>query len=246
MIRHHEVSMAFEKIQTPSRTELIVKDLMASITSGELKAGELLPNEKQLCEMFGVSRSILREAISQLASKDLVDVRQGYGTVVTKPRDEVALEAFSHYLTFNNITMLQIAELRSPLEIEIARIAALKARDSEIEQIAKQVEKLDAPGLKTEEYVYADDKFHFLLASATGNPVFGIIMRILIAHIHAGRAMTIGTFGTKVVYEQHKKIVEAVKRHDPEAAMSAMKDHMDLNGKHLRLIEEEEHEGRPA
>lgn len=231
------------KIKPVSRTQMVIDSLVDSIISGDLKDGELLPPEGKLCEIFGVSRSILREAMHVLSAKGLVEVKQGYGTIVQLPKDTVPEEAFSNYFKFNEISLIHLLELRKPLEVEIARLAAERATDQQIRQLSDLLERFNTPGQDMESYVEVDDNFHAVLSEATQNPTFGIIMRSIISYLHFSRELTINRFGKNIVYKEHMEIFNGVKNHDPEAAMTAMAHHINSVAEHLREIQRAKTDG---
>ncbi len=96
------------KIKPQSKADLVVEKISNFIVDGGLSDDELLPPEKKLCEIFEVSRSILREAIRGVASKGLVDVRSGYGTIVRMPKDDVPAEALNNYLKTNHLSPMKL------------------------------------------------------------------------------------------------------------------------------------------
>ena len=166
------------KIKPQSRTDLVVDKITNLIINGELSEGELLPPENKLCEIFGVSRSILREAIRVLATKGLVEVRSGYGTLARVPKDDIPEEALSNYLKANAISLLQPMEIRIPIEIEAARLAAQRRTEKHVRMMEKVLQIMQSPSKTLEMYVHADDDFHGIIVDATDNPIFGIVIII--------------------------------------------------------------------
>ena len=227
------------KIKPVSRTQMVVDKMIESMVSGVLRDGELLPPENTLCEIFGVSRSILREAMHVLAAKGLVDVKQGYGTVVQLPNDSVPEEAFCNYLKFNEVSLIHLLELRKPVEIEIAGLAAERATEEQIGELSKLLEQFQKPDQNMELYVKVDDNFHAVLSQATQNPIFGIIMRSVISYLHYSRELTINRFGKDIVLEQHRAIYNGVKKRNPDEARKAMDHHVSTIAYHLHEIQEE-------
>lgn len=227
------------KIKPISRTQMVVDKLIESMVSGDLQDGELLPPENTLCEIFGVSRSILREAMHVLAAKGLVKVKQGYGTVVQLPNECVPEEAFSNYLKFNEVSLIHLLELRKPVEIEIAGLAAQRASEQQINELSNLLDRFQMPGQEMRIYVKVDDNFHAVLSQATQNPIFGIIMRSVISYLHFSRELTINRFGKDIVLEQHRAIFNGVKNRNPEEAKKAMDHHISTIAYHLHEIQDE-------
>lgn len=217
---------SFSKIKPQSRADLVVDKITNSIINNDLSDGQLLPPESQLCEMFGVSRSILREAIRVLASKGLVDVRQGYGTLVCVPKVEMPEEAFGTYITTNTFPLSQLMEIRTPIEIEVARLAAERRKDEHLLRMKETLQTFQSQVATIEEYASADNEFHHAMIDATHNPLFGIIIRSIMRYLNLSRQLAFRHFGLVVVIQEHQAIFTAVKNQDGAAAAAAMQTHM--------------------
>jgi len=229
---------SFSKIKFQSRTDLVVDKITNSIIDGELSSGELLPPESQLCEIFGVSRSILREGIRVLASKGLVKVKQGHGTFARLPKIDIPEEAVSNYLMTNTFSLLQLVEVRTPIEVEVARLAAQRREKRHIDIMEETLQIMENDSNSAEAYSDADDAFHKVIIDASGNPLFGIMIRSIMVNLHISRQMAIRHFGIAVVIKEHKGILEAIKKQQPCAADAKMKAHMDGGLGRINKIDE--------
>jgi GntR family transcriptional repressor for pyruvate dehydrogenase complex len=217
---------AFSKIKFQSRADLVVDKITNSIINGELSDGELLPPENQLCEIFGISRSILREAIRVLVSKGLVQVKQGHGTFVRLPKIEVPEEAVRNYLMTNIFSLSQLMEIRTPIEVEVARLAAERREEKHLDSMEKSFQIMSTDSNSVEEYANADEIFHKAIIDASNNPLFGIMVRSIMGNLHISRQLAIRHFGIEVVIREHGGIFEAIKNQQPSAAAIKMKEHM--------------------
>jgi GntR family transcriptional repressor for pyruvate dehydrogenase complex len=217
---------AFSKIKPQSRVDLVVDKITNSIIDNELRDGELLPPENQLCEIFGISRSILREAIRILVSKGLVEVKHGYGTFVRLPKIEVPEEAVRNFLMTHKISLAQLMEIRTPIEVEVARLAAERREEKHIDRMEESFQIMNNDSNSVEEYANADEFFHKALIDATGNALFGIMIRSIMGNLHISRQLAIRHFGIEVVVQEHGAIFEAVKNRHPSMAATKMKEHM--------------------
>ena len=217
----------YSKIKHQSRSDIVVDRITNAIINGQLSDGELLPAEHQLCEMFGVSRSILREAVRVLASRGLIDVKQGYGTLVCRPKIEVPQEAVSTYLMTNPFTLVQLLEIRKPIEMEVARLAAGRRTEDHIYKLEKTIDKMNSELFMAEEYADLDELFHKVIIDASGNPLFGIMIRSIMANLHISRELAIRHFGIEVVVHEHERIIAGIKKGDPDEASLRMKEHME-------------------
>jgi len=218
----------FGKITPRSKSELVVDKITNSIINGELTHGKILPPENQLCEALGVSRSILREAIRVLASKGLVQVKQGHGTFVRQPKIDVPEEAVRNYLMTHSFSLQQLIEVRLPIEIEVARLAALRRDESHLRDMEASLQTMNDRLQGDEALADADNSFHQAIIKASGNPIFGIMIRSIMVNLHISRQMAIRHFGIEVVVAEHTLIFEAIRDRNPEAAALKMKEHMDL------------------
>lgn len=216
----------FPKIKFQSRADLVVDKITNSIINGESSIGELLPPENKLCEIFGVSRSILREAIRALVSKGLVEVKQGHGTFVRLPKIEIPEEAVRNYLMTHTFSLQQLMEIRTPIEMEAARYAAERREKKHLDLMEESMQILNTES-SVEVYADADELFHQAVIDASKNPLFGIMIRSIMVNLHVGRQLSIRHFGTVGFIEEHQAILEAIKNMEPIKAATKMKEHME-------------------
>ena len=217
----------------PGLTERVAGALLAKIEEGAFPPGTRLPSENDLAEQFGVSRTVLREAISRLKHEGVVEGRQGSGVFVTeqariKPlRIEVAsVESLE--------SILHIIELRRAIEGEAASQAALKrtaAQMAEIEAALKRIDKDDAAG---KDGVAADLAFHSTIAEASGNPFIVKTLEFLSQYLETASRVTRANDARRADFlrqlrEEHAAIVAAIHNRDPFAARNAAEAHM-FNG----------------
>jgi GntR family transcriptional repressor for pyruvate dehydrogenase complex len=220
-------SKNFLKIKFQSRAELVVDKITNSIINGKLSDGELLPPENQLCEIFGISRSILREAIRVLVSKGLVEVKQGHGTFVRLPQVDVPEEAVRNYLMTNTFSLVQLMEVRTPIEVEMTRLAAERRQDKHTRIMEESLQIMHTNSNSAEILSDADEAFHQAIIDASGNLLFGIMIRSIMVNLHISRQLAIRHFGIKVVIKEHEQIYQAISNKQPDLAAIKMKEHMD-------------------
>ena len=225
-----------KKVKIPSRSEMVIERITEFIFSGQYSVGEILPPEKKLCEMFGISRSIMREAIKVLAAKGLLEVKQGFGTVVCLPKDEVPEKALMTYMAAHSVSLAQLMEVRAPLEIAIAKLAAAGRTDEHLQRMAATFETLAVEGHNLDVYADADVAFHQSLVDAAGNHIFKIIVNSIIQFLEMSRRLTIHHFGLDIVIKGHEQIYKAVVDKDPSAAAKAMEAHMTSTAGHIAAI----------
>jgi DNA-binding FadR family transcriptional regulator len=229
---------AFSKIKFQSRADLVVDKITYSVINGEVSDGQMLPPEGQLCETFGVSRSILREAIRVLVNKGLLEVKQGHGTFVRRPKIDVPEEAVSNYLMTHSFSLSQLMEVRTPIEVEVARLAAERREQKHVTGMEESLQIMNVQSNSVEVYSDADRAFHIAIIDASGNRLFGIMIRSIMANLHINRQLGIRHFGIEVVMQEHMGIFEAIKNQQPSVAAIKMKEHMAQTLVRINKVEE--------
>ncbi|WP_327148109.1 FadR/GntR family transcriptional regulator [Nocardia sp. NBC_01329] len=194
------------------------------IISGELRAGDRLPPERELAANMNISRSSLREAMFELESKKLVERRQGRGSTVA----DISPGASQLHgnLADLDIELGYATELRDLVEPRIAELAALRAVDSNLlsldEVLARSHETLPA-----EESMRLDLEFHTLLAHAAQNPLLVTLCTMTNEWTRRTRVLSHRTaLGRRISIQGHESIYRAVSEHDGPAAATAMEQHL--------------------
>jgi GntR family transcriptional regulator, transcriptional repressor for pyruvate dehydrogenase complex len=224
-----------------SITDDIVEKLIAYIADNQIKPGELLPSEKQLGEALGVSRLPLREALSRLKALGLVNSRQGKGVFVCNVDASNLFRQISPVMrSQGTLSLRHMIEVRQCLEPAVAGLAAQRRDDAALGIMAECLEKMRLHLDKPMEYEQFDLEFHLALVRAAQNPA----LEILVSTIHdlmlatqreAGRSIAI----THVSLGYHQKIYDAVQNCDPQAAATAMQEHLRNVAVRITAVEEE-------
>ena len=207
----------------------VVESFTNSIQAGTLKPGEKLPTESVIMEIHGVSRTVVREAISHLQAAGLVQTRHGIGTFVLAQQAQQGLRL--HVDTVASVR--NMLELRLGLEVQAAALAALRRTDEQLDHMRQALDDYQASLANNDSCVEEDKRFHQLIAEATGNTFFTEIM------LHLGNAMIPRTqvkgderggadFAKlgQLANLEHEAIFNAIKRQDPDAARAAMVLHL--------------------
>lgn len=226
-----------------SLAEQLVGELTRRIRDGKLKPGDKLPTESQLMDQEGVSRTVVREALSRLQAAGEVQTRHGIGTfVLASPPDRALRIAPPGAATLDQA--LAVLELRMAVEIESAGLAAERRGAPHLAALRSAVDRIVA-GTSRADTLEADLQFHLQVAEASGNPYFAQIIGQLGAVLvpsarlddpdlaNAEPGLYLGRLG----YE-HEAIYEAIARRDSEGAKLAMRMHLFNSRERLRRTSE--------
>lgn len=207
----------------------VVDALTQCILLGQLKPGEKLPSESTIVLEHGVSRTVVREAISKLQASGLVETRHGIGTFVLAQHPQQGLRL--HVDTVASVR--NMLELRLGLEVQAVALAALRRNDVQLAHMRQALDDYQASLANNDSCVEDDKRFHQLIAEATGNTFFSEIMQ------HLGTAMIPRTLVVgaerggadfaklgQLANLEHEAIFNAIKRQDPDAARAAMVLHL--------------------
>ena len=211
----------FSHLKNKLLAEQVEDEIYHYILDTPLEPGAKLPNEFELGEKFGVGRSTVREAVKLLSSKGIVEVRRGSGTyVVTTAKG-----------------------LSDPLLLEpgMAEMAALNASDEDIERIQRLCDRVESKIHSGDLYIEDDIAFHTCIAESSKN----MVVEQLIPIIDTAVMMFVNVTHKKLTEETiltHRMITEAIARHDPIGARSAMVMHLNFNRNCIRKLYDSEWE----
>jgi GntR family transcriptional repressor for pyruvate dehydrogenase complex len=221
--------MDFSSVQVVRPYEQIVKQIQHAIRDGQIAPGERLPTERELADQFGVSRSVVREAIKVLGTMGLVESRQGSGSYVQNSTIKTISRAFVLSVSPDAESVEKLFEFRQVLETEAARLAAIRATPEQIQAIEEtlarmnQRENLDAWHLFAE----VDTPFHILISEACGNPY----LQVAIASVRDMQQDIVRIFSERAgsveeAMKHHHQIVEAIRHRAPDDAAASMANHI--------------------
>jgi GntR family transcriptional repressor for pyruvate dehydrogenase complex len=207
----------------------IAGHIVKEIAEGRITAGEKLPTEHILAKTFGVSRSVVREAIAQLRNEGLVETRQGVGAFVMEAlgRGSIRIEQTDLH---DRESFRSLFQLRMPLEIEAAGLAAVHHDDADLKKLDDSLAQMTGAEKWTDQGIVADLVFHRTLATATHNeyyPLFiGFIAERISLAINAARAAALLEEIVETTIAEHVAIRDAVATRDPLKARAAMRNHI--------------------
>jgi GntR family transcriptional repressor for pyruvate dehydrogenase complex len=223
-----------------SLTEQVVAHISSLMESGSLAPGEKLPPESEIVRQQGVSRTVVREAISRLQATGHLETRHGIGTFVRSGTEKTEF-GLDHKKEDIAVDSLAILELRIGLETEVAALAALRRSNNHLEAMKSAMQEFAVEMHTGQRAVDPDIQFHLAIAKAGANSYFVDILsrlgesaiprsRVLIDERESERYEFL-----KRINNEHEDIFAAIRRGDPEASRAAMRNHLGNSKERLKL-----------
>jgi GntR family transcriptional repressor for pyruvate dehydrogenase complex len=219
-----------------SPRQLVTDWLEHRIRSGELPPGSRLPAESHLCELIGVSRSAVRDAIQRLAGSEILEVRHGVGTFVRAVTADAVLEATDLVQRLTPQSALDLLEVREIFEAGVVVVAARRATAADASAIRRALAANERAQHGDGSPVDTDERVHRALAEATHNPAIVQVMDVvngLFRHRREQNSLTLRPEEREAEYRGHVTICEAVIAGDGEGARQAFLANMDEHRRRL-------------
>jgi GntR family transcriptional repressor for pyruvate dehydrogenase complex len=227
----------FSPVSVGRISEMIVEQIRVLMRQGQLKPGDRLPPERDLCERFGVSRVTVREALRMLESSGLVQIRVGArgGAFVTAPSSDRVGAGLTDMLTLSAISAADVTEVRMILEVGIMPLVCERATEQDIadlEEICLRSEDALRSGEYSMDYSL---EFHTRVAQAAHNPAVAMLVESFRGPIHMSLqqarevAPHMGDLGTR----EHQRLIEAIRDRAPGAATEIMREHLERTARRV-------------
>jgi GntR family transcriptional regulator, transcriptional repressor for pyruvate dehydrogenase complex len=223
----------------------LVEGIGAKIQGQLLKPGDKLPTESAIMRAYGVSRTVVREALSRLQAAGLVETRHGIGTFVLEPRPGQGFGIDPGDIA-TAVDVMAVLELRISLETESAGLAAQRRSEPQLEEMRAALDAFEANVGGAGDAVSPDFRFHLAIAQATGNRYFADIMTHLGATVIPRTRINSSRVARedlpqylRRVNREHEEIFQAIARRDPDSARAAMRIHLTNSRERLRRAQEE-------
>jgi GntR family transcriptional regulator, transcriptional repressor for pyruvate dehydrogenase complex len=225
-----EVKGQFDEVSSHSQlTMQVVEHIRSLISSGEVRPGDRLPPERDLARQLKISRSSLRSGIGFLAAMGVLKSRHGAGTFVASGPPSFDSSSFSVLGALHGFLPGQMFEARIIIESNLAALAAERATEEQVTELAEEVAEMYAALDDPHEYLIHDVRFHRAIARAAANPILAAIMETLIANLYEIRSKTIqNAIDLKESSEMHREIYRAIRSHNPAQARRSMEQHLNL------------------
>lgn len=218
--------MQLEAIKNQRLYLKVAEQVSKLVKDGVIKAGERLPSERELAEKLGVSRPTIREAMIALEIAGVIEIRTGSGIyILEKKNPEIILED-------EGVGPFEILETRYILESEACALAASRITDEQITQLKDTIKEMEEEQKQADASEKADMKFHLIIADAAQNSAISSIVKWLWelrnrSHLSQVFMTRLREEGIHPSINEHKRIVTALEKRDPEKARNAMKMHIE-------------------
>jgi GntR family transcriptional repressor for pyruvate dehydrogenase complex len=225
-----EVSTATHRLLR-SRTSLAAEQAISHVRSlieqGALRPGDRLSSERDLAVEIGVSRTSVRSGLRSLAAMGIVQTRKGAGTYITSGPPALVSEPLGLIASLHGLRLESLFEVRRVLEAGTAALAAERATPEQVATVSDEVTGMYSALHEPQTFLDYDLRFHRAVAAAANNPMLGIIIEAVASLFFERRRRTIErAHNLKESADQHRRVYQAIRARDPEAARLAMDDHV--------------------
>ena len=225
--------LPFKQLKKTRLYEEVAEQIKEAILDGHLKPAERLPSERDLCEMFGVGRPTVREALRVLDNMGIIEIGTGIKGSTVKDVDitqymEAVREQMSHLIKVNEETIRELWEVRKYIELGISLTAAAKATEKDINTLREFIHRMEKTSNDIHAYFPIAVEFHKYLAKLTQNKIFYILWGMFEDILLKGYMPNLQSLfpkGPSRLLESNKTLVNAIKSGDPDKIKSAMEFH---------------------
>jgi GntR family transcriptional repressor for pyruvate dehydrogenase complex len=207
----------------------VIEHVRSLIESGGLRPGDRLPAERRLAASLGVSRPTVRVALHALAAMGVIISRHGSGTYIPEGPPALGSGPLDFLAALHGFTAEEMYEARRILEVGAAALAALRTTPEQMAGLAEEVASLYASVEDPPAFLVHDIRFHRLVGAASGNPIVAALMEML-AEMHYQRRKDTVQFSSETSLRgaaaMHRRIYQAIRAGDAEAARAAMDEHL--------------------
>ena len=237
--------------QTAKQTKVfqdVVAQIQEAILDGRLKTGDTLPSERQLKDMFNISRGTLREALRVLEQKGLIEIKLGVGggSVVKDVNEDQVSESLALLIRSQKVSLNHLAEFREDVEGIIAAHAAKRCTEADISQLRELLKKarkcLDQGTSQRDAFIEIDKQIHMTLAAVSQNPIYISVLHSVHENIHRyyEKYLSMAERELNENYEDLCDLVDRVEKGQADEARELARDHVHRFNQYMKKRELEE------
>jgi len=235
----------FEPIERVTVSDEIIRQVIALINTGKLRPGSKLPSERELMDRFRVSRSSVREALHALTMIGLLETYPGDGTYVSRQLVDIIGGRLEWSVLLGNSELLELMEVREPLEIQAAGLAAQRATAESIQRLRDAVDAFSASPKSVEDQMDAEFAIHTAIAQLAENSTLCRIIRTFQDVLKEYRVQKhIGWSSSPAIDEEYRGILNAIEDGDAELARHEMSQHLERSKRQALVEQLNEHTGQ--
>jgi GntR family transcriptional regulator, transcriptional repressor for pyruvate dehydrogenase complex len=237
----------FKPIDKTSLSEEISRQIMKLVSSGDLKPGQKLPSERELCVRFGVGRSSLREALRCLTIVGVLETRVGEGTFLALNSEKFLGTVLGWRVATERKNVENLMKARLALESETVANAALHSTQESIDALESILHKMKTSMSDRLPFVAADAAFHVAIAKASENELIFDLLTLIRGQLeNALLQLSAWPRGPEIACREHRRILDAIRNRDAESATAAMREHIGEALKRYQLARDTfDNESRP-
>lgn len=219
--------MEVSPVKRISVSEQIFEQLKEKITSGELQPGDRLPSENELCKLYGVSRTTIRQALANLSSLELIETRFGEGSFVKQTSISDAMASLLNTPRLSRDSILEIIEFRQLIEPSVAKLACKKASAADIKLLRTIYQNMVDSQNDLNTFTQYDQQFHLAIAEIAGNSYIMRIIDLTVTVIDRAFAEIVAQRGNEAGLKYHGMLLRAFEIQDDYAVQRIMQEHLD-------------------
>lgn len=237
-------TLSVRPVSRTSLSEQVAIQIADMISMGRWKPGEKLPSEAELCKAFGISRPSIREALKSLAFAGMVEMRSGQGSYVADGSSKFLDRLCAHGLLNSQESVADLTTARLALESELASMCSLRATNEELDNLEILVSQIRSC-TDDDEFLALDLQFHLAIATYSGSRILARLLRAVRSLLQELIRKSAELPGDKeLTYEQHMKILQALRERNPRSARSAMRAHLKTFQRAYSLLSKVSHAGK--
>ena len=219
--------MEIRPVKRNSVSEQIFEQLKEKIVSGELEPGEKLPSEHELCRLYNVSRTTIRQALANLSSLGLIETRFGEGSFVKQSNIGDVMSSLLKTIRLGKESILDVIEFRQIIEPPVAKLACQKASPSDVENLRRIYENMEEHRDNLPVFSRYDQEFHLAMAKISGNSHIVKIYDVISDVLNSAFDDIVAKCGSAAGLKYHEPLLSAFEKQDCDAVQKIMQEHMD-------------------
>jgi GntR family transcriptional regulator, transcriptional repressor for pyruvate dehydrogenase complex len=227
------LNIEIEPVERSTVSEEIVKQLISLINTGKLTPGSKLPSERELMEKFHVSRSSVREALHALTMIGLLETFPGAGTFVSQELVGIIGGQLEWAVLLGNRELMELMEIREPLEIQAAGLAAERSTPEMIQQFRQTIDRYSTCEVDNRDPIEGEIAVHMAIASMSGNPTLIRLLQTfqdLLTEYRRKRRIGFSTTDSSI--QEYRSILNAIEAGDADSARQYMARHLAQSKRH--------------